>query len=154
MIARSLIGAPAVRKRRRLVLTHSHASAALLLSVLVLWTAAARFDSSPRLSLTFKPLLLVAAALALLGALVPWLTPRIPTRVQRSGVWLALALAIVPASATLSAIGFTGLVACNLLLVGAILIEQSNRPRVLAWLWGTTAAGFGLALVHLLRPFV
>jgi hypothetical protein len=126
----------------------------LLLSALVLWTTAGQLDASPDVSPAFKPLLQLAAVLALLGTLVPWLTPKVPIGVQRTGVWLALALAIVPAPATLSAVGFAGLVACNMLLVGAVLIEHSNRPRVLAWLWGTTAMGFGLVVVHLLRPFV
>jgi hypothetical protein len=137
----------------RLVMIHAHDCAALLLAALVLFDAGARVGDHDLASLS-GGMLIGAGGLAMAGALVPLVSVRASVRFQRWVIWGALALAAVPSSLLIADVGLTGLVGCNLLLIGAVLAEQTKRPRVLPWLWIAIVFSFVLTLLHLMRPFV
>lgn len=152
MSTQAQAGGARTARQRRLIAAQVHVSAALILAAGLLWEAGAKLQAAGRWDL--RLILLVSAALAVVHALLPWLVDGLTPRTQRVGIWQALVLALLPASATVTEIGFGAVGACQLLLVAAVLAEVGARRRVLTFLWGVGAAIFLLSLWHLREPWL
>ncbi len=139
-------------RERRVIAAQVHVSAALLLASALLWSAGQDLDAIGRWELGL--ILLVAAGLALVHAVLPWLRPSLSPRRQRTGIWQALVLAAIPAAATVTLIGFSAVGACQLLLFAGVLAELGARRRMLAFLWTLAGIAYVATLWHLRSPLL
>lgn len=139
-------------RQRRLIAAQVHVSAALLLAAALLWNAGQKLDALGRWELQL--ILVVAAGLALIHAVLPWLLPVLSPRRQRTGIWQALILAAIPAFATTTLIGFSAVGACQLLLFAGVLAELGVRRRMLLVLWTVATIVYLVTLWHLRSPWL
>jgi hypothetical protein len=121
-------------KNRRALIARVHETVALVLAALSLWSAAIQLQALDGWTLWALPLV-PAAGLAFVRAMRSWIAPKVPVRWQRAVVWGALALATPTASATMTTIDFSALLACQLLLIAATVAEVPHKRRVAAFLW-------------------
>lgn len=145
-------GARVSPRQRRVVAAQVHVSVALTLAAVLLWDAATRLGDLGR---TAPQLMTFAAAvIALVTAVLPWVARELSPARQRSGIWLALILATVPAATAVTAIGFAAVGGWQLLLIAGVLAELGARRRILLVFGGLTTTTTVAVVLHQLHPIV
>lgn len=132
------------RRQQRLIAAQVHVSAVLVLAAGLFWGAGEQLTAQGRWELQL--VLVLAACLALVGAVAPWVLPDLSSRAQRICVWQPLILAAIPSVATVTYIGFEAVGACQLLLIAGVFAEIGARRRMLLFLWAVAAVTFAIIL--------
>lgn len=139
-------------RQQRLIAAQGHVSVALILAAVLFWRAGEQLNAQG--SWELQLVMVLAAGVALVGAVAPWVLPDLSPRTQRICIWQPLLLAAIPSVATVTYIGFEAAGACQLLLIAGVLAEIGARRRILLFLWGVAAVTFAISLWHLRGPWL
>lgn len=139
-------------RMQRTIAAQVHVTAALIMAAALFWKAGQQLDAIG--SVGFQVLIVLAAGVAAIGAVVPWLAPQLSPSAQRVLIWSSLMSAAVPATATVTFIGFAAVGGCQLVVIAGVFAEIGARRRMLPFLWAVAGVTFAITLWHLLAPLV
>lgn len=127
------------RRVDRLVLVQAHASVLAILAAVCLGVAADRLGLVPGDWGPWQVGLVVAAVIALAGAVLPWLTAAFTVRWQRRLFAGAIVVATVAVTGSAWAVDILSMLGIQLLVAAVALGELGNQRRALWWFWLTAA---------------
>jgi hypothetical protein len=124
-----------MRQLGLLQLTEVHVSICAFLGALFLIDAAIDLLRYDALWPAFALPMLIAAALALGSAFLPWIWPNIALSVRRMMVWPAWLIGTAAAISALLPLNLNALLGSQLILLAGVLSEMTGRPAALRWFW-------------------
>jgi hypothetical protein len=133
------VTAASVPQRRvdRLVLVQAHCSVLAILGAVCLVVAADRLGLVPGDWSLWRVGLVAAAAIAVAGAVLPWLTAAFTVRWQRRLLAGATIVAAVAVTGSAWAVELLSMLGVQLLVAAIVLGELGNQRRALWWFWVT-----------------